>query len=208
MRKAHHSRHDVRGQLDGELDGADPGTDLYDCSIAYASRPRIVRVHQQGAAGRALHQAPAIVHPGVVGARVAAADKQQATVRRSGLEQAQAACKSLEVAKQRGGGELDPLARGQQSLRQCGLERPEVDAVRQAAQGRERQAAGPGFPARSARSETETEREAAAWGEPTFCQPLAKAAAALRVESAHAPHQFPEDLPVVPGGGRRPEQGR
>ena len=97
---------------------------------------RVLGVHQQRAAVATLHQALAVVHPGVVGAQVAATDQPQAVpfaLCRWGRE-------PLQVLHQALGRELDAPPARAEAARQGGLERAQVDPVRRRFQRPQREA--------------------------------------------------------------------
>src|SRR5262249_36023943 len=145
----------------------DAGVDPHLLARAEAAGLGVARVHQQRAAVPSLHEAGAVVHPGVVGAQLATADQAKRSRRRAlvagfGLHLGEASGETAEVGDEARGGQADPLVRRVEPGRQRRLERAEVDAVRALPKALPGEAAAEGREPRAVGAETEkTGRDAA-----------------------------------------------
>ena len=72
MRNTDHAGHDVLAGLHVECDLPGPRTNPHRRTVLDGARSHILRVHQQGAAIAALHEAVEIVHPRIAVAHVTA----------------------------------------------------------------------------------------------------------------------------------------
>ncbi|CAM5657113.1 hypothetical protein SGLAM104S_03885 [Streptomyces glaucescens] len=103
-------------------------------AVAHTEPFGVLRVDVQGAAVGAAREGRDVVHPGVVGAQVAAADQEQ-----SGGALGHGPLQPGQVAGDRAGQQLHLAGAGPQRLRQARTQRPEVDAVRVGEQFLQRQ---------------------------------------------------------------------
>ena len=79
----------------------------------------IARMHQQGAALRSLHQAFAVMHPGVVTAQMTPADEQQIVFAMVGVVLQQLQLNALDVVYQNFGRQSDAFVRRCQTFGQA-----------------------------------------------------------------------------------------
>ena len=124
-------------------DGHDAGfrLDLGGVASGEPAGSGVVGMHEQRAADRPLHQASAVVHPGVVASHVTPADQHQA-VQSVGarLGEQPVARLAQEVVR----GDVDPsVRRGDAGGETPRLERTQIESVRRGAQPGERQAIRP-----------------------------------------------------------------
>ena len=163
-------------------------------------------MHEQRAPLGPLHQALAVVHPGVVAAQLAAPDELQPAVGGHCPGPEQPLPETGHVLDELRRRELDAPARREEPARQAGLERSEVDAMRRRLERPEREPALR-TPAVGAEPQPEVEQPARS-GQRQDQRPPGAPEPAQAAAPGEPGGEGVEDLPVVPRVGGRGEQRR